>query len=245
MVLHHKLLYADLADPLALLRDDRRSPTRLSQFWQYAANPQPAATNSDAASPYSALMAASQRMVCERSLAAYDFARHEAVLDVGGGHGVFLTELARAAPFVRLGLFDLPGVVAGAQASLADAGLGKRVSAHTGDFFADPIPTGYDCITLNRILHDHDDAAALELLRNVRSALPAGGALVITEPMAGTKGAEAMGDAYFGLYLWAMRSGRPRRAEEIGAMLQQAGFASWRRRSTSLPIIASMIVAFA
>ncbi|MEA1620057.1 hypothetical protein SOQ14_14135, partial [Erythrobacter sp. T5W1-R] len=36
MVRHHRLLYADLADPMALLRQDRREPTHLSRFWTYA-----------------------------------------------------------------------------------------------------------------------------------------------------------------------------------------------------------------
>jgi demethylspheroidene O-methyltransferase len=54
-----------------------------------------------------------------------------------------------------------------------------------------------------------------------------------------------MGDAYFGLYLLAMRSGRPRRIDEIGAMLTSAGFNSWRRVSTELPVITSLCVAIA
>ena len=36
MIRHHTLLYADLADPLALLRADRAQPTALSHFWSYA-----------------------------------------------------------------------------------------------------------------------------------------------------------------------------------------------------------------
>jgi demethylspheroidene O-methyltransferase len=101
----------------------------------------------------------------------------------------------------------------------------------TRRFFRDALPPGYDCITLVRVLHDHDDAACLALLRAVRRALPPGGRLVIAEPMAGTPGALAMGDAYFGFYLWAMNAGRPRTAAEYGAMLKTAGFAGWRRRA--------------
>jgi hypothetical protein len=36
MISHHALLYADLADPLALLRADRKETTALSDFWTYA-----------------------------------------------------------------------------------------------------------------------------------------------------------------------------------------------------------------
>ena len=35
MIEHHALLYADLADPVALLRE-RGADTRLSRYWAYA-----------------------------------------------------------------------------------------------------------------------------------------------------------------------------------------------------------------
>ena len=95
-----------------------------------------------------------------------------------------------------------------------------------GDFSRDALPPGHDLITLVRVLHDHDDAAAQARSRNIRAVVPPGGRLLITEPMAGTRGAEPAGDAYFGFYLLAMGSGRPRRTGEIRAMLAAAGFAA-------------------
>src|SRR4051794_4279593 len=76
---------------------------------------------------------------------------------------------------------------------------------------------------LVRVLHDHDDAAAMTILRTARAALTPGGTLLVAEPMAATKGAETVG-SYFEFYLLAMGSGRPRTAGELTAMLQQAGF---------------------
>lgn len=242
MVRHHKLLYADLEEPLALLREDRTEPTALSEFWRYAAREDPDTEGSAAVSPYSRLMAASQAMIAREVLAAYDFDRHPAILDIGGGHGIFLKALAERYPRPGLGLMDLPGVIDGARRNchaLADKG---RLAFHPGNFFRDPMPTGYDCVTLVRILHDHDDEPALHLLKRIREALPLSGRLVIAEPMAGTRNAEPMGDAYFGLYLWAMRSGRPRREDEIGTLLRAAGFPSWRRIRTAQPVVTSLLV---
>ncbi len=68
-------------------------------------------------------------------------------------------------------------------------------------------------------------------LRNVRAALPAGGTLLLAEPMSDTSGAEAMADAYFGLYLLAMGSGQPRSAQTLRRMLQEAGFTRYPPRS--------------
>lgn len=233
MIRHHTLLYADLADPLALLRQDRREPTALSRFWSYAGAGEGA--NQGDAAAYSRLMSASQAAVSHEVLGAYDFSRHDSLLDVGGGFGTFLRAVGEAHPTLRLGLFDLPQVVARLDM--------PRVAVHPGSFLADDLPTGYACISLVRILHDHDDAPAQAILGRIRAALAPGGTLVLAEPMAGTPGAEAMGDAYFGLYLWAMGQGRPRTAREVRAMLEKAGFARSRRVPTRQPLIASVIVA--
>lgn len=244
MVRHHRLLYADLADPLALLRRDRAGATALSDFWTYAGEPDPATRDDSNTHAYSELMASSQAMVAEQVLAAYRFERHSSLLDVGGGYGAFVKAVAAACPSVKTGIFDLPDVLRRHSGAPEHANV-NAPTLHPGDFFRDPIPTGYDCISLVRILHDHDDDPAMSLLAKIRESLEPGAVLVIAEPMAGTRGAQKMGDAYFGLYLWAMRSGRPRRAEEIGAMLESAGFRSWRRVGTDLPVITSLIVATA
>lgn len=240
MIAHHHLLYADLADPVALLRRGGGGGA-LSRYWHYAES----AGQGDAAAvaPYSRLMAASQPLLAADVIDSYRFARHRRLLDVGGGEGAFVGAVAARVPGIALGVFDLPPVGARAAAALSAQGLADRVTIHSGDFFAGALPTGYDLVTLVRILHDHDDAPAQLLLRNIHAALPAGGRLLIAEPMAETKGAETSGDAYFGLYLWAMGSGRPRSAAAIRAMLATAGFSRISELSTPQPMSVRMLVA--
>ena len=108
---------------------------------------------------------------------------------------------------------------------------------------SDPLPEGADAMSLVRVLHDHDDGAAQSLLNRIARFLPSGGRLIVAEPMAGIAGSEAMGEAYFGFYLMAMGSGRPRGADEIEAMLQKAGFRQVRRLRTPRPMLASVIEA--
>jgi demethylspheroidene O-methyltransferase len=252
MIEHHKLFYDDLADPLAMLQAGR-GQGKLAAFWTYA----PAAGRGDpaaadaaswqgggegAVAPYSALMAASQPMVAEQVLDAYDFSRHQCLMDVGGGHGAFLAEVAQRHPRLSLKLFDLPAVVEGAKAKLNARGL-SHVSLHGGSFRDDPLPQGADVISLVRICHDHDDNVVRSLLKKAHAALPPGGRLILAEPMAGTPGAEVMGDAYFGLYLWAMGSGRPREPAAYLALLAEAGFTSAREVGTALPMVTRLIVA--
>ena len=240
MVQHHATLYRDLADPVALLRRDGGG-TGLAGYWAYArasAPPDPAQV-----AAYTRLMAATQPMISAEILAAYDLSQHRRLLDVGGGDGSFLAAAGRSAPSLEVHLFDLPAVLPQAEARLGEAGLLPRARLHGGSFRTDPLPVGCDAISLVRVVHDHDDLVAQDLLRKAYEALPAGGRLLLAEPMAETPGAEAMGGAYFGFYLFAMGSGRPRSAAELTTMLRTAGFGRVRELPTALPLLTRVLVA--
>lgn len=240
LVEHHALFYDDMRDPVALLRGE--TVTRLGRFWPYAQG----AGVGDSADPaacaaYSELMACSQQLIAEDVLAAYPFERHRALLDVGGGEGAFVAAVAGRCPGLRLQLFDLPPVAARARDRLSARGL-AQIETCAGSFLDTPLPVGADIVTFIRVLHDHDDATALAALRAAYAALPAGGTLLVAEPMAETPGAEAIGDAYFGFYLLAMGSGRPRRRAEMTNLLQQAGFTSIHYPASLRPILSSVII---
>jgi demethylspheroidene O-methyltransferase len=241
MIRHHRMLYADLADPVALLRGG--VATELARYWSYSDRGQPRQLATESVAAYSALMAASQALVADDILDAYSIARHSCLLDLGGGNGSFLTRAAVRAPALRLGLFDLPAVASLAESRLKEAGLDERVTVTGGDFLHDSLPAGADLITLIRVVHDHDDDFALVLLRNARAALAPGGILLLGEPMADAPGAAPMGDAYFGFYLLAMGQGRPRRAEELEVLLRAAGFQGIRRRPTRRPMLVGVVTA--
>jgi len=235
MVAHHALLYADLRDPVALLRGEAGT-TALSGYWPYAASQD---VDGDQAAAYTALMSTSQAMIAQEVLDAYPVRRHRCLLDVGGGEGAFIAAALARAPGLRATLFDLPAVADRARQRFA---LDDRVQAIGGDFHAGALPAGADLITLIRVIHDHDDDAALRLLAAARRALPPGGTLLLAEPMADTPGAAAVG-AYFAFYLLAMGSGRPRSQAELEAMLRAAGFTRTRLARTNTPLLAQVIIA--
>jgi demethylspheroidene O-methyltransferase len=231
MVRHHRLFYADLADPVALLRGE--TEPALAKFWPYHG------TGGDFAG-YSTLMAATQPMIAAEILAAFDVSRTKHVLDVCGGDGAFLCAVGARATGARLVLFDLAPVAARAAARFAAAGLADRAMAVGGDVGVDALPAGADLVTLVRVLHDNDDARALGILKKARAALADGGRILVAEPLAGTGGAERVG-AYFGFYLAAMRNGRPRTAAELRGLMEAAGFARVRRIRTNQPMLTSVL----
>ena len=233
MVMHHQLLHRDLEDPVALLRRERK--TELRSFWTYAGS-----NNESAQGEYSDLMSDSLRMLSADVLDAHPMHRYRHVLDIGGGDGTFLRLVAEHSPSLKLTLFDLPHVAEIAREHCRDTSI--RVVG--GDLFHDRLPAGADCITLIRVLLDHDDEAVISILRAARRAIATGGTIVVAEPMRET-GADRMTDTYFGLYLWAMGQGKTRTPEAIRELLREAGFRSPRSVSAPRSLSCHLVVASA
>lgn len=249
MIEHHAVLYHDMQDPVALLRD-QVSDGQMMAYWPYVetqaadAEPQPAprAWAQEKVSRYSQLMSASQPFVVDEVLATYSFANHRCVLDVGGGQGTFVSRLAGHAAHLKLKLFDLPQVAELAQDNFKQKSLSGRIEAFGGDFLKDALPEGADLVTLVRVAHDHPDAHVNTLLKSIFKALPAGGTLLLTEPMAQASHEAPLGDAYFHFYLLAMGSGRLRTVQELTDMILAAGFSSVEALDNPMPLQTRILV---
>jgi demethylspheroidene O-methyltransferase len=239
MIRHHKAFYADLADPVALLRGPEQ--TELSQFWPYVFGAR-GEIDPAVAETYSDLMAQSQRLVAEDTLRAVSFRGITHLMDVGGGTGAFLERVGLACPDLRMTLFDLPQVTPGATARFDVAGLADRVTLASGSFRDDPLPQGADAISLVRVLYDHADDTVQNLLASVFEALPPGGRLIISEPMGGGTRPDRAGDVYFALYTMAMQTGRARSAKEIMSCCRAAGFEGLRSAKPARSFVTRTII---
>jgi demethylspheroidene O-methyltransferase len=257
MIEHHAVLYHDMQDPVALLRD-QLDDAQMAAYWPYAsdkrhanaihaadapASDKPSSWQSDHVSRYSQLMSASQPFVVDEVLATYRFDQHQCVLDVGGGQGTFAGRLAQHAPHLTLQLFDLPQVASLAEENFRKSGLSHRATAIGGDFLRDALPKGADIVTLIRVAHDHPDDHVRTVLRAIYQALPAGGTLLLAEPMAQPSDQKPLGDAYFHFYLLAMGAGRLRTAGELGEMAREAGFAEIELLRNPMPLQTQILVA--
>ncbi|XYK82075.1 MAG: methyltransferase [Labrenzia sp.] len=242
MIRHHALFYRDLADPSALLKAPSQD-TELKKYWAYAHAQDPADIGTDITQPYSELMRSSQEMLADCILAAHDFSQHPAVLDVGGGEGAFLAAIGKACPDTRLHLFDLPSVTDLAKMHLARENLADRTEVHGGDFARDPIPDNAECVSLVRILCDHDDGRVKQILANLHRSLKPGTKVMIAEAMAGNSEGAELAAVYFSLYFLAMGSGCCRSDAAIKDLLLGAGFKNPRTKPTPNPLLATLVFA--
>ena len=253
MIEHHAVLYHDMQDPVALLRD-QLGDGQMAAYWPYAADgttenigttgtAEPRHWQGDKVSRYSQLMSSSQPFVVDEVLATYDFTQHQCVLDVGGGQGTFVGRMAKHCPQLKLQLFDLPQVAELARGNFKKNAIDQRATAFGGDFLTDSLPTGADLVTLIRVAHDHPDGHVNAILRAIYNALPAGGTLLLAEPMAQPADEKPLGDAYFHFYLLAMGAGRLRTAAELSNMMTEAGFTRVELLDNPIPLQTRILVA--
>jgi O-methyltransferase domain/Dimerisation domain len=193
------------------------------------------AQNPDSAAIFDAAMtsisAAESRAVVE----AYDFSPIHTLVDVGGGRGLLIARILRAARRVQGILFDMPHVVAGAADLLAAQGVADRCQVMPGDFFAF-VPDGGDAYVLKHVLHDWDDGRALRILKNCRHSMGAGSRLLVIDPVIPPGNAPHWGKLLDLEMLVMTPYGRERTREEFRTLFRRAGLRLRRVVPTSSPV---------
>lgn len=187
-----------------------------TSVWEYrAVRPEESAIFDSAMTGLSA-------MVAEAVVQRYDFSRFDVLADVGGGVGALLAAILKANPRLRGILFDQTHVVAHARSWLEGAGVADRCEVVGGSFF-EGVPEGADAYLLKSVVHDWDDAEAVEILRKCRTAMADTGTLLMVEPV--LRAGNAPDPAkYSDLNMLVMLGGRERSAEEFRGILAEAGF---------------------
>lgn len=96
------------------------------------------------------------------------------VADIGGGTGQLINKVAQSGSISAGILVDLPEVVAQA------GNLHAICTKQAGSFF-DKLAIKADAFILKRILHDWDDARALQILQNICNTMPESARLYIID----------------------------------------------------------------
>jgi hypothetical protein len=163
--------------------------------------------------------------VAVAAAAAYDFARFETIVDVGGGNGTLLAGILAVTHGPRGVVFDLPHVVERAQAHLVEVGIADRCTAVGGDFFKE-VPRGGEAYLLKHVIHDWNDERAVQILTTCRRAMGPKGRLLIIEgvyPERIDASSESQGAAANDVNMLVCTGGRQRSEAEFHALYAAAG----------------------
>jgi hypothetical protein len=148
------------------------------------------------------------------------------VIDVGTAQGCVPVELARAHPHLTGGGFDLPAIEPAFVSYIQKHGLSDRLRFYAGDFFADRLPQA-EVLVMGRILHNWDLPTRKLLLDKAYEALPAGGALVVYDPLIDeTRSAHGLLSSLN--MLIETKGGSEYTAADCTDWMQQAGFGAIR-----------------
>ncbi|WP_406692009.1 methyltransferase [Saccharopolyspora sp. ID03-671] len=158
--------------------------------------------------------------------AAYDFSRHQRLLDVGGGSGGIPIELCSRVPGLSAGVYELPHVCTVVERKIAEAGLDDVIDAVPGDFTTDEtLPGGYDVMLLSQVMHCGDEKTNRELLDKCFAALEPGGSVLICELLLDPDRTGPANAAVMGLNMLVSHAGGQNYSEaEYQDWLADAGF---------------------
>ncbi|MFE9258746.1 methyltransferase [Streptomyces sp. NPDC006879] len=168
-------------------------------------------------------------------VAGYDFSGYRQIVDVCGGRGALLAEVLKHSPNARGVLFDARAEENGAKDVLAEAGVSDRTSIEVGGLF-DPVPEGGDAYILKHVVHDWPEDQALQILKNVRKAIPAHGRILLVEFVVPSEGNGRHPAKLVDLWLMLLVGGKERTSEQYSSLLASAGFQLERVVQTAAPV---------
>jgi acetylserotonin N-methyltransferase len=156
--------------------------------------------------------------------AALDLSGARRVLDIGGGSGIYACALCAAHPHVQAVVFDQAPVDRIARTLVAERGFAGRVEVSSGDMFTG-LPDNCDAHLFSNVLHDWDEPEVRRLLGRSRTALPAGGLLIIHDAFINAAKDGPLHVAEYSALLMHSTQGKCYSTAEYAALLSEAGFA--------------------
>ncbi len=169
------------------------------------------------AAAFGRTMSSWTRQTAQHVTATFDFANYPHIADIGGGHGILLDAILRAAPNAHATLIDRPEVIA-TQAPAMDDAQRSRLTLRALDIFTDPLPAA-DAYVLSWILHDWDDDRCVALLSRCVAANPHADIVVVEMLLDGPSPAAT----WFDLEMLVQTGGRERTTAQFQALFQRAG----------------------
>lgn len=152
---------------------------------------------------------------------AYDFSNAATIIDIGGGHGLLLSQILLDNPELKGILFDQQSVIQKAPVLPRAEKLEGRFRTETGSFFH-RVPEGADIYILKHIIHDYDDDEAAKILRNCRDAMTPKSRILVMDIVL-TQTTATFLRSWTDLEMMVLLNGKERTADEFSNLFNSAG----------------------
>lgn len=208
----------------AQLLETLRTGDRAQQYPSVAAEWERGEMPPDLAKSITAFMNAHSRAAAMAVAMQPVFADLRAVLDVGGGSGIFAIEMAKARSGLSATVMEIATICAEADGYIAAAGVAGRVKTQSVNMFTQPWPKGFDAHFFSNIFHDWSDETCRLLARKSFETLPPGGRILLHEILMDDDDCGPLPAAAFSLLMLIGTKGRQYSLPELRHILESAGF---------------------
>lgn len=171
---------------------------------------------------YNHAMTNSSLMLSYAILSEYNFKNSKTIIDIGGGQGVLLAMILLKHKTITGKVFDLPHVAKDVLTIRDQFDLKDRIESISGNFF-ESIPQGADTYLLKSIIHNLSDEQCVNLLINIKKALPQKGKILIIEPIIEDHNRYSFAKLYDIQMLVGRNGGKERNKEEFIELINKSG----------------------
>jgi predicted O-methyltransferase YrrM len=178
----------------------------------------------DFAASFTAAMDCRGIYLSQAVASAVDLRRHQHLLDIAGGSGIYACALAAHYPALQATVLEKPPVDRIAAAAIAKRGVSDRVSVIAQDMLTDPLPGFADVHLFSNVLHDWDVPVVTDLLNRSFAALPPGGLVVVHDAFLDAAKTGPLHVAEYSVLLMHASEGRCYSTAEMEGYLREAGF---------------------
>lgn len=153
-----------------------------------------------------------------------DLSNHHALLDVGGGSGIYACAVVANHPHLRAAVMEKPPVDRITSEAIAKQGFDGKVGVIAQDMFEGDWPKEFDVHLMSNVLHDWNEATVRDLLAHSHAALPIGGILLLHDAYINEDKTGPLHVAEYSALLMQITEGKCYSLGEMREFLQGAGF---------------------
>ncbi|MBT6510565.1 MAG: methyltransferase domain-containing protein [Rhodospirillaceae bacterium] len=110
-----------------------------------------------------------------------DLSGKKTMLDVGCGSGVYTMAMCKKYPDLKGVLFDQEKALPLARRLMVERGVADQISILSGDYYKDPLGSGYDAVLFSGALIQEPPEGQIKLLKRAFEAMNSGGIVIVQD----------------------------------------------------------------